>query len=199
MWWSLTSTYIFKVIPPWLWKSCPLCNVFSSKSIISIFATNNHYLLVFGLGRIFRLEGSVFFMAVFRARLELGAINFHLRPCMFTWAKKGSPFEATILALYWKVKSIQLSFDIYRVSNHLLVHDIHQIIGGLHNLFKFQWAITSCLSYVEYWREHQEHQDMPAALWWLMWHSNTLHPPSESCSSSVSVMIMSHCSEGGFR
>ena len=27
----------------WLWKSCPLCNVFSSGSIISIFATNNHY------------------------------------------------------------------------------------------------------------------------------------------------------------
>ena len=36
-------TYIFKVIRPWLWKSCPLCNVFSSRSIISIFATNNHY------------------------------------------------------------------------------------------------------------------------------------------------------------
>ena len=28
---------------PWLWKSCPLCNVFSSRSIISIFAANNHY------------------------------------------------------------------------------------------------------------------------------------------------------------
>ena len=42
-------------------------------------------------------------------------------------------------------KSIQLSFDIYRVSNHHLVHDIHQMIGGLHNLYKFQWAITSCL------------------------------------------------------
>ena len=34
---------IFKVIRPWLWKSCPLCNIFSSRSIISIFATNNHY------------------------------------------------------------------------------------------------------------------------------------------------------------
>ena len=32
----------FKVILPWLWKSCPLCNVFSSRSIIPIFATNNH-------------------------------------------------------------------------------------------------------------------------------------------------------------
>ena len=39
MWWPLTLTYIFKVIRPWLWKSCPLCNVFSSRSIISIFAT----------------------------------------------------------------------------------------------------------------------------------------------------------------
>ena len=27
MWWPLTLTYIFKVIRPWLWKSCPLCNV----------------------------------------------------------------------------------------------------------------------------------------------------------------------------
>ena len=35
-------------------------------------------------------------------------------------------------------KSIQLSFDIYRVSNHHLVHDIHQMIGRLHNLYKFQ-------------------------------------------------------------
>ena len=43
MWWPLTLTYIFKVIRPWLWKSCPLCNVFSSRSIIPIFATNNHY------------------------------------------------------------------------------------------------------------------------------------------------------------
>ena len=53
-------------------------------------------------------------------------------------------------------KSIQLSLDIYRVSNHhlVLVHDIHQMIGGLHNLYKFQWAITSCLSYVEYWPEN---------------------------------------------
>ena len=31
------------LVGPWLWKSRPLCNVFSSRSIISIFATNNHY------------------------------------------------------------------------------------------------------------------------------------------------------------
>ena len=34
MWWPMTLTYIFKVIWPWLWKSCLLCNVFSSRSII---------------------------------------------------------------------------------------------------------------------------------------------------------------------
>ena len=39
----LTLTYIFNVIRPWLWKSRLLSNVFSSRSIISIFATNNHY------------------------------------------------------------------------------------------------------------------------------------------------------------
>ena len=43
IWWPLTLANIFKVIRPWLWKSCPLYNVFSSRSIISIFATNNHY------------------------------------------------------------------------------------------------------------------------------------------------------------
>ena len=48
-------------------------------------------------------------------------------------------------------KSIQLSFYIYRVSNHHLVYDIHQMISELHNLYKFQWAITSCLFYVECW------------------------------------------------
>ena len=42
-WWPLTLTYVFKVIRPWLWKSCPLCNVFSSRSIISVVVTNNHY------------------------------------------------------------------------------------------------------------------------------------------------------------
>ena len=41
--WSLTLTYIFMVIRPWLWKSCPLCNVLSFRSIISILTTNNHY------------------------------------------------------------------------------------------------------------------------------------------------------------
>ena len=51
-------------------------------------------------------------------------------------------------------KSIQLSCDICWVSNHHLVHDIHQMVGGLHNLYKFQWPIISCLSYVEYWPEN---------------------------------------------
>ena len=87
-------------------------------------------------------------------------------------------------------KSIQLSFDIYRVSYHHLVHDIHQIICGLHNLCKFQWAITSCLTY-----------GMPATLWWLMWHqisySNTLQLPSEPWCTPPYVMTISHCLEGG--
>ena len=94
-------------------------------------------------------------------------------------------------------KRSQLSFDIYKVSNHHFIHDIHQMTSGLPNLYKFQWAITSSLSYIEYWPENNK--TVLAALWWLMWHSNTLQLPSESCSSSPCVMIMSHCSEGGFR
>ena len=34
MWWPLTLTYICKVILPWLGKSYPHCNVFSSRPII---------------------------------------------------------------------------------------------------------------------------------------------------------------------
>ena len=43
MWWPLTLTYIFKVIRPWLRKSCPLCSVYSSGWILFIFGTNDHY------------------------------------------------------------------------------------------------------------------------------------------------------------
>ena len=41
MWWPLT--YIFKVIRPWLRKSCPLFSVYSSGWILFIFGTNDHY------------------------------------------------------------------------------------------------------------------------------------------------------------
>ena len=54
-------------------------------------------------------------------------------------------------------KCSQLSFDIYKVSNHHLIHDIHQMTSGLPNLYKFQWAITSSLSYVEYWPRCTQH------------------------------------------
>ena len=33
---------IFKVIWPWPWKSCPLCSIYSSWWILSIFDTNDH-------------------------------------------------------------------------------------------------------------------------------------------------------------
>ena len=39
MWWPLTLTYMFKVIRPWLRKSCPLCSVYSSGWILFIFGT----------------------------------------------------------------------------------------------------------------------------------------------------------------
>ena len=58
-------------------------------------------------------------------------------------------------------KSIQLSINIYRVCNHHLLLDIHQMTGGIHNLYTFQWAIKSCLSYVEYWPENINKTCMP--------------------------------------
>ena len=41
--WPLTLTYIFKVIRPWLRKSCSLCSVYSSGWILFICSTNDHY------------------------------------------------------------------------------------------------------------------------------------------------------------
>ena len=93
--------------------------------------------------------------------LALGAFHGRVSSAARAWGHK---FSSETMHVYmdensfslWSYhigtvfKSIQLSFDIYRVSNHHLIYDIHQMIGGLHNLFKFQWAITSCLSYVEY-------------------------------------------------
>ena len=40
--WPLTLTYIFKVILPWPWKTCPLCSIYSSWWILPIFGTNDH-------------------------------------------------------------------------------------------------------------------------------------------------------------
>ena len=52
MWWPLTLTYIFKVIRPWLRKSCPLCSVYGSGWILFLFGTNDHYQL--GVCRVLR-------------------------------------------------------------------------------------------------------------------------------------------------
>ena len=73
--------------------------------------------------------------------------DFHRRVSSAAWAW-GHKFSSEAMQVYmgenrftlWSYhigtvfKSIQLSFDIYRVSNHHLVHDIHQMVGGLHNL-----------------------------------------------------------------
>ena len=76
---------------------------------------------VFGLGRIFRLERSAIFMTEFWALLELGAINFHLKPCMFTWAKIGSPFEVIILALYSNVASYHLISTRFLITTSFMI------------------------------------------------------------------------------
>ena len=78
-------------------------------------------LVVFGLGRIFRLERSAIFMTEFWARLELGAINFHLKPCMFTWAKIGSPIEVIILALYSNVASYHLISTRFLITTSFMI------------------------------------------------------------------------------
>ena len=77
--------------------------------------------VVFGLGRIFRLERSAIFMTEFWARLELGAINFHLKTCMFTWAKIGSPFEVIILALYSNVDSYHLISTRFLITTSFMI------------------------------------------------------------------------------
>ena len=74
---------------------------------------------------------------------EMDFLMLCVKPCMFTIMGENR-FSLLSYHIGNVFSSIQLSFDIYRVSNR---HDIHQMIGGLHNLYKFQWAITSCLSY----------------------------------------------------
>ena len=55
---TVDLTYIFKVIWPWLRKSCPLCSVYSSGWILFIFGTNDHYhvLRVMFFFRIWKFE-----------------------------------------------------------------------------------------------------------------------------------------------
>ena len=48
MWWPLTLNYIFKVIPPWLRKSCPLCGIYSFGWILFIFGTNDYQMIIRG-------------------------------------------------------------------------------------------------------------------------------------------------------
>ena len=51
MWWPFTLTYIFKVIRPWLKKSCPLCSVYSS-GWICFYIWHKWSLLLEGLSRV---------------------------------------------------------------------------------------------------------------------------------------------------
>ena len=95
-------------------------------------------------------------------------------------------------------KSTQLLFDNYRFFNHHLIHDIQQIMGGLYNLHKFQWAITSCFFYVEYWPENIKPCLPPCGGLCDIQISHTQQLPSESCSSPPYVKMTSHCSDRGF-
>ena len=52
-------------------------------------------------------------MAEFQAQLELGARNFHPKPCMFTWAKIGSTREVAVYSFQKYPAKWQLSFNIY--------------------------------------------------------------------------------------
>ena len=145
----------------------------------------------------------------FQAR-SLG--DFHDRVLSAAWAC-GQKFSSEAMHVYmgknmfslWSYhigtvfKSIKLSFHIYSLSNHHLVHDIHQTITPWTTQFIQQISMSRHILHFLRWILAWEHQNIPAALWWLMWHSNTLQLPSKSCSSPPYVMIMSRCSEGGFR
>ena len=64
----------------------------------------------------FQLKRSAIFMTEFRAWLKLGARNFHLKPCMFTWAKIGSYFEINILVVHSKVSSYHLTYTEFLIT-----------------------------------------------------------------------------------
>ena len=65
--WPLTLTYIFKVIWPWLRKSCSLYSVYSSGWILFIFSTNDHYhYRVCRVLRFFSESGNLNFWQIFQ-------------------------------------------------------------------------------------------------------------------------------------
>ena len=67
MWWPLTLTYIFKIIWPWLRKSCLLCSVYSSGWMLFIFGTHDHcHLRVFRVLRLFFRIWKIEFLAIFK-------------------------------------------------------------------------------------------------------------------------------------
>ena len=142
------------------------CSIYKGMSLIGVWNVFT-FLLVHSLGKYnLIIEWHICNSSVrtFQAR-ALGAFHGRVSSTARAWGHK---FSSEAMHVYmgenrfslWSYhigtvfKSIQPSFDIYRVSNHHLVHDIHQMIGGLHNLYKFQWAITSCFSYVKYWPEN---------------------------------------------
>ena len=149
--------------------------------------------LVFGLGRIFRLECSAIFMTEFRVRLELGAINFHLKPCMFTWAKIGSPFEVIILALYSKVSSYHLTSTEFLITTKFMI--------------SIKWSVDYTI-YINF--SDPSHLAFPTSNIGLRTSRHacrlvvanvTFQYPAAPLRilQFLCVMIMSHCSEGGFR
>ena len=107
---------------------------------------------MFGLGRIFRLERTAIFMTRVLSAARAWGHKFSSEAMhVYMGENKFSLWSYHIGTVF---KRSQLSLDIYKVSNHHIIHDIHQMTSGLPNLYKFQWAITSSLSYVEYWPEN---------------------------------------------
>ena len=83
MWWRLTLTFIFKVIRPWIRKSCLLCSVYSAGWIFFIFGTNDHYhyrvcrmLLFFRISKFEFLANSKIFSALTLKKKSTGLDRF---------------------------------------------------------------------------------------------------------------------------
>ena len=89
---------------------------------------NNSKALVLGLGRVFRLECLP--MTEFRAQLQLGTREFHLKACMFYMGKYRFSLGSNHIGSTFQHS--HLLFDIYNIFNQQLIHDIQQILPKLH-------------------------------------------------------------------
>ena len=105
MWRPLTMTYIFKVIRPWLWKSCPLCSIFSSSCFWSVSAAASAVSVAAVLPTLFNFLGKPLkLISSNHTWLTYGCGKFFWHPFRWPWVKVTKPPKRSAIYLVPTVK-----------------------------------------------------------------------------------------------